>query len=245
MGIFGDIGRTIFGGEGQMGLLGTGQAPAATLYQPEIGAYIDPNDATMRAQLAQGLARSQSGDSALGGGDPFRAAQINQMGALQEQAAGTGPSVVQDQLTQATNQNIAQQQGMMASQHGINAGLAARLGAQNTASIGQQAANQSAQLKAQEQMAGQSGLAGALASGRTGDVNAAGAINQNQQFYINAQAQQDEANRQALMARQAAIAGQQSQMNQTNTGAFQAAAGNRMGLISGLGSALMPGAGKK
>jgi hypothetical protein len=241
MGIFGDIGRTIFGGGGQTGLLGTGQGPAATLYQPEIGAYIDPNDAAMRAQLAQGLAQSQSGNAPLGGEDLFRAAQLNQMGALQAQAAGTGPSVAQDQLTQATNQNIAQQQGMMASQHGINAGLAARLGAQNAANIGQQAANQSSQLKAQEQMAGQAGLAGALSAGRTGDVNAAGAINQNQQFYVNAQAQQDEANRQALMARQAAIAGQQSQMNQTNATSYADAAKGRQALVKGLGAALVGG----
>src|SRR5665811_2063363 len=70
--------------------------------------------------------------------------QLQQM--LQDDAAN-GSQLAQNQLTQATDQNIAQQQGLISSQKGINPAMAGRVASQNAGNINQQAANQSAQLK--------------------------------------------------------------------------------------------------
>lgn len=79
---------------------------------------------------------------------------------LQAQMRGEGPSLAQSQLSNATNQNIQQASGMAASQKGISPALAARMAAQSATYSGQQAANQSAGIKAQEQMGAQQQLGG-------------------------------------------------------------------------------------
>lgn len=87
----------------------------------------------------------------------------NQQGlasALQDQMNGGGPNLAQLQLQDATNRNIQQGAGMIASQKGVNPALAARLVAQNTAQNNQQAAMQAAQLRMQQQLAAQQQLAG-------------------------------------------------------------------------------------
>src|ERR1700679_1614322 len=78
---------------------------------------------------------------------------------LLAQSQGQGPNVANLQLQQATNQNIQQGAGQIASQRGMNPALAARIVAQNTAAANQNAAGQSGVLRAQQQLAAQQGLA--------------------------------------------------------------------------------------
>lgn len=70
--------------------------------------------------------------------------------ALMAQMNGQGYNPAQAMLNQATNQNIAQQAGLAASQKGLNPAMAARLGAQNAGNIGQQMAGQAAVMQQQQ-----------------------------------------------------------------------------------------------
>lgn len=79
---------------------------------------------------------------------------------LAQQTAGMQPSIAQAQLKQATDQNIANQMAMAASGRGGNFGTNQRLAAQGMASAGQQMAQQSGMLAAQE---GQMNATNALA----------------------------------------------------------------------------------
>jgi len=68
---------------------------------------------------------------------------------LQAQANGQmspAQAMLQQQLAQNTQNNIAQNSGMVASQRGMNPALAARMGAQNAGAMNQQAAGQGANL---------------------------------------------------------------------------------------------------
>lgn len=69
---------------------------------------------------------------------------------LAAQTAGMQPSIAQAQLRAATDQNLANQAAMAASARGGSAGTTQRLAMQNGANAGQQAAQQSAILAAQE-----------------------------------------------------------------------------------------------
>lgn len=90
--------------------------------------------------------------------------------------ANNGSSLAQNQLTNATNQNIAQGAGLVESQKGLNPALAARLAGQQTGQANQQAANQSAILQAQTQMAGLGQLGSNLATQGGQAVQYAGAL---------------------------------------------------------------------
>lgn len=81
---------------------------------------------------------------------------------LQGVANGTGPSVAQAQLAQATGDNISNQAALMAGQRGAssNIGMIARQAAQQGSSLQQQAIAQGAALRAQEQLAGMQALGG-------------------------------------------------------------------------------------
>src|SRR6185312_11295563 len=72
--------------------------------------------------------------------------------ALLAQSQGQGPNPAQAMLNQATNQNIQQNTGMIASQKGINPALAIRQASQNAQAANQQAAGQGAILGAQQQL---------------------------------------------------------------------------------------------
>lgn len=110
------------------------------------------------AQTAPGTLESlQAGQTGYNNAMTGQAALIQ---ALQAQAAGQGANPAQAMLNQATNQNIAQNTGMIASQKGINPALAVRQASQNAASMGQQAAGQAATMQAQQQIAAQNAQAG-------------------------------------------------------------------------------------
>lgn len=92
---------------------------------------------------------------------------------LQARAEGKAPSLANQQLANATGQNVANQAALMAGQRGAgaNAGLMARQAAQQGANIQQQAAGQGAALRLQEQqnafgqLQGQQSMMGNTAQG--------------------------------------------------------------------------------
>ena len=89
------------------------------------------------------------------------AQQAGLANAYTNQMNGLGPNVAQNELNQATGQNVAQQASLMAGQRGAgaNAGLMARENAQQGAATQQQAVGQAATLGAQQQIAAEQNLA--------------------------------------------------------------------------------------
>jgi hypothetical protein len=89
-----------------------------------------------------------------GMGASANAANMNQALAqqLMAQANGEGPSLAQMQLQQASDQNLKNQAGLIASQRGMNPNQVARAVAMQGASTGQDLANKSGQLRLQEQL---------------------------------------------------------------------------------------------
>lgn len=79
--------------------------------------------------------------------------------ALQAQMRGEGPNPAQLQFQDNTQTNIANAQGLIASQRGLNPALAARMGANAASSANQKAALGSALLQQQQQLAATSNLA--------------------------------------------------------------------------------------
>lgn len=103
--------------------------------------------------------------------DPaFRDYQLGLAQQLQNQANGQGPSLAQMQLQQSTDRTLNQSLGAIRSATGANAGLSARTAALAGAQGLGSAANQSGQLRLQEQQAAQQQLAGLANQGRTGDL---------------------------------------------------------------------------
>jgi hypothetical protein len=120
--------------------------------------------------------------------DQFRQGQVGFVNQLQNMANGQGPSLVQNQLQQATDQNLAQQQALAASARGGNSGMAQRIAAQNAGNIQQQAAQQSAGLRQQEMLGAYGMLGNQLASARGQDI---GLATGQAQIGLGAQGQQD------------------------------------------------------
>lgn len=109
-----------------------------------------------------------------GAQDADAQARNQQMGLaamLQQAAMGQGPSAAQSQLQSATDRGMQQAMAMAASGRGDNTALNFRNAAWQQAGMGQQAANQSAQLRAQEMQSAQGGLAQLLGGIRGGDFN--------------------------------------------------------------------------
>jgi hypothetical protein len=109
-------------------------------------ANLGQQQAFLNALQAQGGVQNQS--------SVFQQQQglANQLGLM---AQGGGPNPAAAQLAQATGDNVANQAALIASQRGAsaNAGMAARLAAQQGGNIMQQAAGQGATLQAQQQLA--------------------------------------------------------------------------------------------
>ena len=107
-------------------------------------------------------------------------------GQLQQQALGQGPNPAQAMLAQATAQNVAQQNAMMAGQRGTgaNAGLIGRQAAMMGSNVQQNAALQGATMQAQQQLAAQQQLQ-QLYGAQAGQLQG-GIANQNQ-FALNNQ----------------------------------------------------------
>lgn len=92
--------------------------------------------------------------------------------ALVAQMNGAGPNPALAQLQQTTQQNGLQAAGLIASQRGLNPGLAAKMATDNMTAGNNQAAQSAAILKAQ-QMQGAAGQLGQLGLGQQGAFNQA------------------------------------------------------------------------
>jgi hypothetical protein len=142
----GGLGKYIGGNVGSIGG-GIADASGAT------NGYQTALTPEQQQQLAKAIMDQQQG---------FASNMANQNSlaqALLAQSQGQGVNLADQQLKNATNRNIQQATGMVASQKGINPAMAARLASQNAATANQTAAGQSAQLRAEQQLAAQGQLA--------------------------------------------------------------------------------------
>src|SRR6185295_2803927 len=126
---------------------------------------------------ASALDALQRGDVAAGG-------QADLAQQLLAQANGQGPSLAQLQLQQASDQNIKNAAGMIAGTKGINPAQAARQVALAQQAQGQNLANQSGQLRLQEQVQKQQMLGALLGQQRAQDMGQyQSQLGSNQQMY--------------------------------------------------------------
>ncbi len=145
--------KSVFGGSGSTGMLGTGRFQAKE-YNINDAAF-DPTK--LKSYKQEQDARGQQ-------------SQFIQM--LQNQANGIGPSLAQQQLKMGTDRGIAQQMGVAASQRGVNPAMAARMAMQNAAGINQQGAADAAMIREQEKLNATSQLGAQIGSLRQGDLAA-------------------------------------------------------------------------
>lgn len=119
--------------------------------------------APVNAYQANGAPYAQAAQGALGTAAGNEQQQSGYIQQLQQQASGGGaPSPAQMLLQQATTRNNQQAAGAVASQRGMNPGLAAKLALDQSAQQNQTAAGQGAVLRSQEQLNAQGLLGQAL-----------------------------------------------------------------------------------
>ncbi len=171
------------------GLMG-GTREANNLYRPD--QYSFGNISSDRYMVGASQAAGR-------GNDPLQAQQNAYIQMLQQQAAGNGPSAAQGQLRAATDANVASAMGMAASQRGAGASGAGYQAANMASQSNQQAANQSAIIRAQEQQSAQQMLGGALGQARGQNVQEQGQRDDLVKFYMGQGATADQANRQAAI----------------------------------------------
>lgn len=164
---------------------------------------------------------------------PEAAQQAGLAAALQAQMAGTGPSLAQTQLKQATDRNIAQAMAM-AQQRGGSPYLAQRQAMQAAATAGQEAAGQSAAIRAQEQLAAQSQLAGVLQQQRAASVQEQQLRDAMSQFYAGQQTGLTQEQMKSRQAYEALMSGNMAEYNRMASQAYQAQQGAQSGLLGGL-----------
>jgi hypothetical protein len=156
------------------------------------------------------------------GNDPFRAAQLQQMGQLQGiasgQQRGAGELAVQRQAQQA----LAAQQAQARMARGGNAALAYRNAAGQSAAIGSSAVGASRQAALQDQMNAQGLLSGLSAQGRGADINVSG---QNANLQQQAGIQNAGLQQQNQVINSGNYMGLLSQLNQMNGNQLAATAG--------------------
>lgn len=152
----------------------------------------------MNAQMMQGAQMARDDLE-------FRRGQKDLVSALQQQAAGQGPSLASAQLDDARQQQIETAMALAASQRGLGAGQGLRSIADQTAQAGQFAAREAAKARIAEQLGAREQLAGVLQGARGQDIGVA-----------SSQASLDQ---QAAMANQAA-AMQAEQANQAALNQF-------------------------
>lgn len=92
--------------------------------------------------------------------------------ALQAQMLGQGPNPAQTQFQGNVQSNIANAQGLIASQRGLNPALAARMGVNAAAKANQEAALGSALLQQQQQIAATQNLGGLYGQMQQGNLGA-------------------------------------------------------------------------
>ena len=205
MGMFGDVGGS-FGDilEGVVGMGGTilgmnemGQGGAG--YSIDPNAYLSQYSEADRAALQQALLAQQNKSFE---SDQIRQQQMALAQALQGQISGSKPSVAEQQMQRGGERNILQNQALLASNRGVNAGLAARLAGQSTAQSQQQNVSDTSLLRAQEQGVAQNTLGNLLAGARQQDLSSTGLQQDMMKYYQQNLLNQAEQNRQAQMEQQ-------------------------------------------
>ncbi len=167
-----------------------GTRMANNLYGPN-GAAFGPISSDRYFQAAQDVGNRSN--------DPLQQQQNSYIQMLQAQASGQGPSAAQAQLRSATDQNVASAMGMAASGRGPGAAGAGYQAANLGAAANQQAANQSAIIRAQEMQSATQQLGGAMAGVRGQNMNEQQQRDSMVKFYMQQGASADQANRQASM----------------------------------------------
>lgn len=155
---------------------------------------------------------------------------------LQAQMGGGGASVAQELLRRQTDSNNAGFASAIASQRGMNPGLAQKLILDQQAHAQQQSAGQGATLRAQEMLGTQGLLAGAIQgqqANQTGLLGTLAGANQGQNVLGMQQAM---GNQQANLDTQrinAGVAGQNAQTNAGLVGGLMGGAGAAIGMTGG------------
>lgn len=98
--------------------------------------------------------------------------------ALQAQMAGQGPNPAQTQFMANQQANIANAQGLIASQRGLNPALAARMGVNAASNANQQAALGSALMQQQQQLNATNALGGLYGQMQSGNLGSQQLYNQ-------------------------------------------------------------------
>ena len=193
----------------------------------------------------QAFLNALAGQNGIGNQNSVFAQQQGLANQLGDQAQGIGPNPAQAMLNQATGQNVANQQALMASQRGANAnaGLIARQAAMQGAGIQQNAIGQGAVLQAQQQLAArqqlqqQQQMMQGLSSQQIAQQQG-GLLGYNQMAQNQYGLSQD-----ALSKQNAARVAMQGNVNNANAGVAGVNAKGQgdatAGLISGAGSAAM------
>jgi hypothetical protein len=249
----GQVGKTVFGGGDDPGLLGTGQFKSQKYDINEKAFNDSANFDKRRAEFAQQLAQSQNRQGAQLNMDPsnqVRGMQLGLANQLQAQSLGQGPSLATMQLQQATDRNLAQAAALAASgRGGAQGGLGLRQVQNQQSQIASQAARDAATARMQEQLNAQGALGGVLNSTRGSDVSLAStqaqlqqeqnALNDNQsRFLMGQQSELDQKQREALMALEKLKTDQQIANEQNRAGSFQATSKARGDMVSGIGSGI-------
>ena len=161
------------------------------------------------AQIAA-MERAQAANIMRGDEQAIRASQIGLAEALQAQAAGTAPSLAEQQLARQNELAVRQQLALAGSQRGMTPAMAQRQAAMNIANLQGEQGARAAELRIQEQQAARAQLADVLNQTRGVDVNLATQQAQLQQQAGLQNAQQFNAQnvQQAQLAQQAALANQ-------------------------------------
>lgn len=143
-------------------------------------------------------------------GQQARNVQMGYLGKLGADMSGAAPSLAQAQLAAATGNAINAQASGAASSGPGNYALASRTAAMNSANLESQAANQSAQLRAQEYASARDAFGRGATDLRGADLTAAGQSYQNatQEAQLNQQQNQEQAE---LEMRQRALNAQAAQ----------------------------------
>jgi hypothetical protein len=161
------------------------------------------------AQIAA-LERAQAAAIERGDEQGVRASQMALAQALEAQAAGTGPSLAEQQLARQNEQAIKQQLALAGSQRGMTPAMAQRQAAMNIGTLAAEQGARAAELRIQEQQAARAQLADVLGQTRGMDVNLASqqAQLQQQAALQNAAQFNQQAGAQAQLQQQAALANQ-------------------------------------
>lgn len=186
-------------------------------------------------QQQQAFVNAMNGMGGLGNQANVFSQQQGLADQLQGVANGTGSNPAMAQLNQTTGANVANQAALMAGQRGsgANAGLMARLAAQQGGNLQQQAVGQGATMGAQQQLAGMQ----MLGNQQSNMANLANTQIGQQQAGLNAL-------NQSSLQQQSNLMGLQQNANSANAGIAggnQAAQGNLFGgALSGVASAVSP-----